>query len=307
MSLGGTDLNLLVALKVLLEEGNVTRAGARLHMSQPAMSGALAKLRRKFDDELLTRHGREYELTPFARALLPEVQESVRLISQALRVDEAFEPGTSDRVFRIAMSDYAVSVVHEPLLRKVVRLAPHVKLDINRLGSNVHGSERVITDHDVMIGPMGYGFLGQSRPLWRDRMVCLVDGGNPRLVEGRLTLDDIREMPHAVAAFGPGIVTPVDRVLGELGVERRVQIQVVGWLPLAFVIEGSRMVAILPERLARLHVRPDGPLMMVEPPFGEVRLVEGYHFTANRLSDPAHRWLFERLDEVRDELAAAKP
>ena len=76
MALGGTDLNLLLPLKVLLEEGNVTRAGQRLELSQPAMSAALARLRRRFDDELLVRAGRDYELTPFARDLLPEVQHA---------------------------------------------------------------------------------------------------------------------------------------------------------------------------------------------------------------------------------------
>jgi len=307
MALGGTDLNLLVALKVLLEEGNVTRAGRRLGMSQPAMSGALAKLRRKFDDELLTRHGRDYELTPFARELLPEVQESVRLMSRALGVDEGFDPAASDRVFRLTMSDYAISVLHEPLIARVALHAPHIRLEVEHLSPHVRSSERVLVEYDVMIGPMGYGFFGQSRMLWRDRMVCLVDGTNPRLVDGRLTIDDLREMPHAVATFGTGNLSPVDRVFGELGVDRRVQVQVAGWLPLPFVIEGSGMVAVVPERLARLHVRPGGPLVMVEPPFGETLFIEGYYFAPNRLADPAHRWLYDRLDEVRDDLAADEP
>src|SRR4029453_8030593 len=99
MSLGGTDLNLLLSLKVLLEEGNVTRAGHRLALGQPAMSTALARLRRKFDDELLTRSGREYELTPFAIELLPEVQHALRLIGKALDVEEEFDPAHSGRTF----------------------------------------------------------------------------------------------------------------------------------------------------------------------------------------------------------------
>jgi DNA-binding transcriptional LysR family regulator len=86
MALGGTDLNLLLPLKVLLEEGNVTRAGQRLELSQPAMSAALARLRLWFDDELLVRAGRDYELTPLARELLPEVQHAVRLLARALEL-----------------------------------------------------------------------------------------------------------------------------------------------------------------------------------------------------------------------------
>ena len=93
MALGGTDLNLLLPLKVLLEEGNVTRAGQRLELSQPAMSAALARLRRRFDDELLARAGRDYELTPFARDLLPEVQHALRLMGAALHLEDEFDPG----------------------------------------------------------------------------------------------------------------------------------------------------------------------------------------------------------------------
>ncbi len=80
MSLGGTDLNLMVALKALLEEGNVTKAGAKIGKSQPAMSTALARLRRHYQDELLVRVGRDYELTPFAKALVPSVQQTLQCV-----------------------------------------------------------------------------------------------------------------------------------------------------------------------------------------------------------------------------------
>src|SRR5689334_6348769 len=82
MALGGIDLNLLVVLQALLEEGNVTRAGVRLGMPQPAVSNALARLRRHYRDELLVRAGNGYELTPLARSLLPAVQESTRHIGR---------------------------------------------------------------------------------------------------------------------------------------------------------------------------------------------------------------------------------
>ena len=307
MALGGTDLNLVLALKVILEEANVTRAGERLRVSQPAMSGALAKLRRRFDDELLVRSGREYELTPFARELLPEAQEALRLMSEALAVAEEFDPATSDREFRITMSDYAISVLLEPLLARVGARAPHVRLTVDHLLPATSASDRLLIDYDAMIAPLGYGFPGESRPLWRDRMVCLMAAGHPRAVGPELTLDDLRSLSHAEAGFGAGTLTPVGRVLGELDVHHRVEVQVRGWLPLPFVLAGSDLVAIVPERLARLHVRPGGPLVMREPPFGQVLLVEGYWYAANRLHDPADRWLFAQLDEVAAELSVADP
>lgn len=307
MALGGADLNLLLPLKVLLEEGNVTRAGQRLSLSQPAMSAALARLRRRFDDELLVRSGRDFALTPFAVELLPEVQHAVRLMSRALHVEEGFDPATSDRTFRLTMSDYAIAIVHEALLSRVSELAPGVRLRIDHLGADVRTSDRVLLDHDVLVGPLGFGFPGESRPLWRDRMVCLVDGRHHRFGADGLTLDDLARLPHAQATFGPGTVTPVDRVFGELNLRPRLQVSVAGWLPLPFVVAGTDLVAVVPERLARLHTGGDGPLVQVEPPFGRVLLAEGYWFARDRLADPAAAWLFARLDEMGASLVAGNP
>jgi DNA-binding transcriptional LysR family regulator len=302
VTLGGTDLNLLLFLRVLLEEGNVTRAGTRLQVGQPAMSAALAKLRRRFDDELLVRTGRSYELTPLARDLLPEVQHAVRLMSRALDLEARFDAAVSERSFRLAMSDYAIAVLHEPLVRLLSGTAPGVRLIIEHIGPDARSSGRVLLDNDALITPLGFGFPGEARPLWRDRMVVIADRRNPRLTDGGLTLADLAELPHATAAFGTGVLTPVDRVFGELGIDRRIMLQVAGFLPLAFVIEGTDMVAVVPEKLARLHLG-GGRVVMVEPPFGEVVLAEGYRYTRDRLSDPAHRWLFARFDELAEELA----
>lgn len=306
MGLGGTDLNLLLLLKVLLEEGNVTRAGRRLELSQPTMSAALAKLRRRFDDELIVRNGREYELTGFARDLLPEVQRAVRLLGRALAVEEEYHAASSERSFRLAMSDYALSVLHEPLVRAVSSQAPGVRLTIEHLGPDIRSSDRALLDHDVLVAPLGIGLPGRSRTLWKDRMVVLADRSNPRLVDGRLTLEDLAALPHAVASFGPGILTPVDRAFGEHGIDRRIALQVYGFLPLPFVIEGTDMVAVVPELLARTYLGGGGSLVQVEPAFGEVVLAEGYWYAPDRLSDPAHLWLFGCLDAVGRELSGAR-
>jgi DNA-binding transcriptional LysR family regulator len=307
VTLATTDLNLLLALKVILEEASVTRAGRRLGLSQPAMSAALARLRRRFDDELLTRSGRDYELTPFAADLLPEVQAAVQLIGEALEVQDEFEPATSVRTFRFTMSDYAISVLREVLLARVSRLAPEVRLQVHSLAPQARASGRILADYDVVVAPLGYGFPGDSRPLWQDRFVVLADQANPRLRDGALTLADVAALPHAVAAFGQGNLTPADRVLAELGVERRVQVQVTGYLPLPFVVEGTEMVAMVPERFARLHARPRGPLVMVEPPFGRVVLAEGYYFAPGRARDAAYRWLLDQLEEAGKAVRGSDP
>ena len=112
MALGGTDLNLLVILQALIEEGSVTRAGMRVGMPQPAVSTALARLRRHYKDELLVRTQNGYELTPLARSLLPSVQESTRLITHAFIPAQCLPPA-DEHAFTLCLSDYSMTILGE--------------------------------------------------------------------------------------------------------------------------------------------------------------------------------------------------
>jgi DNA-binding transcriptional LysR family regulator len=302
MSLGGTDLNLLIALKVLLEESNVTHAGRRLNMSQPTMSGVLARLRRHFGDELLVRNGRESELTPLAYELLPLVQDAVRLMNEALCVNESFNAASSTRTFRLTLSDYALSIIYAPLMRRIREAAPGVRVEFADIADDARLSDRAILDYDVLIGPLGYGFPGTSEFLFRDRMVCIVDRANPRISDGGLSVDDLVALPHAVASFGRFNLTPVDRRINELGLNRRIQVAVSGWMALPFVIGGTDMVGMVPERLTRRFT--DGAnIAVVDSPFGEVELIEGIWYQRAKMAEAGQEWLISVLREVSRELA----
>jgi len=303
MPVGGVDLNLLITLRALLEEENVTHAGARLGLSQPSMSIALARLRRHYKDELLVRNGRDYCLTPLARALLPSVTESLRLTDAAFGRTETFTPGKSDQVFSLTLSDYAVTVLIEPLLRRVHEQAPMVGLKLSPIPPDMEGSDRGLRDHDLLIGPVGFAFPGESEVIFRDRWVCIVDPANPRLRDGWLSLEDIGALPHAAASFGHTGLNPADRVLDELGVRRRVQVTVAGLLPLPFVVAGTDLVAIVPERLAR-RVASTAGVLVVEPPFGHVDLIEAAWWHPTRSADPALGWL---RGVLRDTAACLAP
>ena len=306
MDLGAFDLNTLVALRALLEEGNLTYAGAKVGMAQPAMSSVLGRYRRHFDDELLVRVGRDYELTPLARDLLPLVQEAVRLLGQSLRISETFDPATTERLFTVTARDYVMSVLVEPLRRRVREQAPTVRLEFVDLTEDLVNSPRALLRHDLLFGPLGYGFAGDHRFLFHDRLVCLVDRANPHLQDGALDLAALRVMPHAVARFSDTTITPVDRVLGQHAVVRRIALQAQGFLPLPFAVAGTEAVAIVPERLARRFLA-DGRLMAVDPPFGFVDMLEAAWWHSSRDADSGHRWLVGLLAEVAHELAADDP
>jgi DNA-binding transcriptional LysR family regulator len=325
MAIGGVDLNLLVTLRALLEEGNVTHAGERVGMSQPAMSIALGRLRRHYKDELLVRSGRDYSLTPLAKSLLPSVQESLRLIDVALDLSDGFAPAGSDRRFSIVLSDYSIMVLIEPLLRRVHELAPGVGLELAPIPPDMQESDRGLLQHDLLIGPLGFRFLGRSEVVFRDRFVCIADPGNPRLkhdfggddpsepprgyARGWLSLADLGELPHAAATFGHAMLNPAERALEELGVRRNVQVTTVGWLSLPFVVAGTDLVAVVPERLAR-RVAVAAGVAIAEPPFGRVELVEAAWWHPMRAADPALAWLRSILVQAGQSLpdqALARP
>jgi DNA-binding transcriptional LysR family regulator len=318
--IGGIDLNLLVTLGALLEERNLTRAGEKINMSQPTMSGALARLRLHFGDELLVRSGRQYVLTPAAERLLPAVQEALRQVERTLAVAPEFDSATSQRQFSLALSDYAVTVLIEPLLRRVHELAPGVGLELSPIPPDMPESDRGLLQHDLLIGPLGFRFLGRSEVVFRDRFVCIADPGNPRLRYGSggddppdpsegsartgwLSLADLGELPHAAATFGHAMLNPAERALEELGVRRHVQVTTVGWLSLPFVVAGTDLVAVVPERLAR-RVAAAAGVAVAEPPFGRVELVEAAWWHPMRTADPALAWLRAVLAKAAASLSA---
>ncbi len=218
-------------------------------------------------------------------------------VELALDTGQRFDPLTSRHAFRIDATDYAITVLAEPLLRRMAEVAPGIRLDFDAIPDDMHESEHGLRNCDALIGPLGFGFPGSQAPLFRDRFVCVVDPSNARLADGRLTLDDLSALPHAVRSCGRTHVTPADRVMDELSVRRQIQVITVGFLPLPFLVAGTDLVAVIPERLALGVAVPLG-LTVVVPPFGRVELIETLWWHPDRASTPEHAWLRRILTEA---------
>jgi len=196
------------------------------------------------------------------------------------------------------MSDYAVTVLVDRLLRRVHELAPGVGLTVHPLPPDLQESDRGVLQHDLVIGPLGFSFPGESQEIFRDRYVCLVDPGNPRLAGGALSLADFGELPQAVATFGQReMLNQAEQALADRGVPRHVQVTTEGWLPLPFVVAGTDLVAVVPERLAR-RVAATAGVTVCEPPFGKIELIEAVWWHPTRSGDQAVRWLRSIAAEV---------
>ncbi len=293
MTVAGQDLNLLVALRALLEEANVTKAGERLDMSQSAMSSALARLRLQFEDELLVRVGREYELTPLGHLLLPQLQRTLPLVDKALKIDETFDPYARPRTFKIQASDYSTLVLHRAL-KELFAMKTKVKIEIVPLPANAYDRVRDLWNNDFIMGVPGMGITGQSQEIFTDQYVVLVDKNNPRLKRGKLDWEAFTALPHVVYDFGRGPLTPVNRKLFELGFTRKAHVATTSMLPIPNILRGTDMIAVVPSRMT-LRLSHDDTVIAVPAPFGKVEVHQVLWWHESHNFDPGHVWLREFL------------
>lgn len=250
MNLARLDLNLVVALRALLEERNVTKAGRRVGLSQPAMSAALARLRRHFGDELLSRVGSQYELTALGQVLLDRTSTAYDVLERLFASQAAFDPATETREFRVIASDYAVDVFGVELARTVYEEAPGIRLRFTRTPITVvDDTASLLSATDGLLMPHGVISDFPATDLYDDRWVFVVADDHPS-VEDRLTRQDLARLPWVT--YQRTYDAPAVRQLGMLGIEPRVEVSVDSFHALPALVAGTRRIALVQARLARL-------------------------------------------------------
>ena len=296
MDLHGFDLNLLVALDALLREKSVTNAGRRVHLSQSAMSGALARLRHAFNDDLLIAGRGAMTLTPLAEGLVEPVAAILRDTQETLSAHVRFEPSTSRRTFTIAASDYATTVLLGEAVREMNAQAPHVTLVILQLRDRLEELDDL--DVDVCILPQS--IVPPARPhelLFRDTFTCLVWRDNPD-VGDRLTVDQFTTLGHVVVTFHDDCTTrDDDRFAPRIGLERRAEIVVPNFHALPSLIVGTNRIATVQKRLAT-KLASSHPVRVVGLPVPIPPLEEAMLWHPRFERDPAHLWFRSVLKRV---------
>ena len=247
MNIEGVDLNLLGPLAALLEERHVSRAAERQHMSQPAMSRALRELRAVFDDELLVRSAGAYQLTPRAERLQRELAETLPRL-QSLFSIEPFDPRNAGHTFRLASSDFLLSVIAPPLLRQALAQSPGSTFRFDGWSDTVY--------LDAERGALDIVFTGgaappplRSEPLFEDSYSCLLSAEHPLARAAAPTLDAYLDYDHVVINIAEGRQGAVDIRLGALGRPRRANVTVPYHALAAAVVQDTNLVATLPNRL----------------------------------------------------------
>ncbi|MBO0688856.1 MAG: LysR family transcriptional regulator [Candidatus Dormibacteraeota bacterium] len=282
------DLNLLVALDALLHHRNVTRAGEQIGLSQSAMSGELRRLRRMFGDELLVRVGRDYELTALARDLIDPVRDVVERIERAIGHRTTFDPAVEARRFSVVMSDYAMLLLLQPLLRRSGVEAPGITIEVHPFNEPI---PRMLGQHDVdlAVGPeMDLAGL-RAQSLFIDRFVCVVSADHPD-VGDRMTPQLFESLPHLTIAWQSRLRSIADEHLDVAGVRRRVEVTTENFALAPFLIAGTRLVALVPERLA-YQLRAAAGVNVLDPPVPLPELRETLYWSPVSEGDPGHAWL----------------
>jgi LysR family transcriptional regulator, nod-box dependent transcriptional activator len=303
------DLNLLRVLDVLLEEKNVTHAANRMHVSQPAMSGALQRMRDFFNDQLLVRVGREMELTPRAKSLIGPVRELLHSIRATLDIEPSFDPRASKQTFTFAMSDYAAFVLMPKLLRQLSAQAPYVACEIELLNESTF-SRLSANDVEFCIAIDDWRLYGnyeprfeiRTLPLFSDRFVCVVDCDNP-LIGDQLSLDDYKRMPHNAIRLGRGMSSIVEHTWALADLRLNVAATAPSFSAQIFMVPGTPMIATVQERLARA-LTPSLNLKEVACPLAIPQLREVLAWHARNDFNPAHQFVRSIIEDVAREIEA---
>lgn len=294
--LRGIDINLIMVLDAILAERSLTRAGEAIGLTQPAVSGAVAKLRKMLDDPLLVRSGRTFELTPRALALQPLVRDAVIEVDRTFNLRPMFDPLTSDRRFRLTASDYALSVMTAPLLRVLEQEAPGVSVEFGSL-NNIGPVD--LLRADVAIASAAHGVPGKRQSLFSDAMTCIVRRDHPRLKDGALTLEDLAQLPYVQVVFAENLVMFADDALAAASVRPNVARTVPGFLAVPHLVSGTDMFGFVPARIADRYAETL-ELTVARIPLQLSTLVESAFWHPSRTNDPAIRWLLGILRTVAE-------
>lgn len=300
------DLNLLVALDALLSEQSVTRAAERLHLSQPALSASLARLRTHFNDPILARRGNSYELTPLALRLTEHTTTALEAARRVFESQASWTPHESTREFSIYGSDYGFATIGSAVSRLAAESAPGVRFRFMLHNpAIVDDVNNRLRSADGMVIPHGHLADLPYEDLWRDDWLIVASESND-LIGDELTMELLGALPWVLTFQSRTAFTSAARQLQQLGIEPRIEAVVESFLSLPHFIAGTSRLGLIQAGLASAATGVPG-IRLLTPPFDATPVVNAlwWHPVHNR--DPEHIWmraLFEQAAlEVRTDLS----
>lgn len=296
MDMKRIDLNLLVSLEALLVERNVTRAAARLHMSQPALSAQLNRLRDLFKDPLLVPAHRGMVPTAKALELIGPLRASLDQLRGTLQSHDSFSPATAELTISIACTDYVEAVVVAPLVVALRERAPNIRLAVHRFAPTRLAQQLANGDVDLAIATPDAGQAHlRTHHLFEETYILIGRLGHPRIKEGATAAGFARLEQVIVSPSGGGFSTPVDATLEVLGHSRAVVASAASFLVVPRIVASSNLVALVPRRLMRNRL---GEVAWIDVPWlperFQVELI--WHERTHR--HQGQQWMREQIHDL---------
>lgn len=295
---GAIDLNLLFVFDALNEERNLTRAGRRLGLSQPATSHALGRLRGMLRDELFIRTPEGMMPTPRAEQMAEPIRDALRVLNVALEPD-AFDPVATTRVFTLRVNNYAARALVPSLARHVALEAPGACLDVEPIGK-LDVLDQLDAGADVALSALvDGGERFKCVRVMEDDFVVLLDREHPAARLPAFTANHLAEIPHVVVSSSGEDMRYLDEALERQGLRRSIAVRV-PLLSIVLMLVGCDRLAVVPRRVAT-DLTQICPLTVQDLPFASPRISLAMIWHRRLDNHPAHRWL---RDAIRRSAAA---
>ena len=294
-SLQTLDLNLLKAFSVLMEERNVSKAAEHLAITQPAMSGVLARLRDSFDDPLFVRVQRGVVPTNRALELAPQVKKVLNEVEQLLQPPQ-FDPTTAELTVRIACTAYAMRAVIVPFLRLLKIQAPKIKVAVLAINESIVQNQLEQRQIDFsLVTPDFQAPDIHAQNLYDERYICAVRHDHPIAQQTELTLEQFCQLEQALISYhGCSFSGVTDKALQAMGLQRNISLSVQNFIILPELLEQSDLLAVVPERLIT-HL---DNLKRFKPPLKIQGFTKTLIWHERTHKDPAYRWIRELIEKA---------
>jgi len=297
------DLNLLVSLDALLTERSVTRAAERLHLSQPALSASLARLRTHFNDPILARRGNAYELTPLAVRLIDHTTTALEAARRVFESQAAWNPGQSTREFSIYGSDYSFVTVGRRVSLLARELAPGVRFRFMLHNPTiVEDAAARLRSADAMLIPHGFLTDLPYADLWQDGWVGITSAEDTE-IGAQASMADLSARPWVFTYQSREAFTSASRQIQQLGIEPHVEAVVESFLALAHFIAGTDRLGLVQAAVAPALER-SAAVRTFELPFAATPVLNAVWWHPVHDRDPEHQWMRELFVQAAAELGA---
>jgi len=297
---GKIDLNLFLVLKTVYQEGSITAAANKLHLTQPAVSHALGRLRDKFDDALFIRHGRKMIPSSFCQKIMPSVDKALEMLDSTLMPNADFDISQHHRTIKLGLRDILESIFFPVLVPDLLNNTPNIRVNSRQVSRVEMESALEQQELDIVIDVLTPTNENIEHELICNESFSLICRQGHPILEN-LTLENYIDAKHVVVSLKDSTVNLVDMALAKYGVSRNVALRCEHYFAATSVIQHCDMLLTMPNAYARL-LQEKMPVKVTPLPFDVPVLPVHMYWHKNAEQDPVNGWMRDKLKNIAREL-----